>query len=66
MALSPVFCRLNILSPVTILPRFFVNFVNNAVNGSLVAGYLKLYLPLLFAGFKEILLNHFLRGQAGS
>jgi hypothetical protein len=43
-----------------------VNFVNNAVNGSLVAGYLKLYLSLLFAGFKEILLNHFLRGQAGS
>lgn len=51
-----------IISVAAILP---ISFVDDAVNGSLIAGYLKLYLPPLFTGFKEILINYFLRGRAG-
>ena len=36
------------------------------VNGSLIAGYLKIYLPQLFAGFEEKMILHFLRSPAGS
>lgn len=52
-----------IINAATLLP---LSFVDDAVNGSLLAGYLKLYLPPLFTGFKEILVDYLLRGQAGS
>ena len=39
--------------------------VDEAVSGSRIAGYLNLYLPPLFSGFKAKLIDHFLRGSAG-
>ena len=39
--------------------------VDEAVSGSRIAGYLNLYLPPLFSGFKVKLIDHFLRGSAG-
>lgn len=42
-----------------------ISAVDEAVSGSLIAGYLKLYLPLLFTGIKGKLIDYFLRGSAG-
>ena len=39
--------------------------VDEAVSGSLIAGYLNLYLPPLFSGVKGKLIDYFLRGSAG-
>lgn len=39
--------------------------VDEAVRGSFITGYLNLYLPPLFAGFKGKLIDYFLRSPAG-
>ncbi len=40
-------------------------FLDNALGGSLVAGYMELYLSPLFAGLKEALIDFLLRGRSG-
>ncbi len=51
-----------IINAVSLLP---LPFMNEALDGSVIAGYMALYLPPAFTAFKEILIDFLLRGQAG-
>lgn len=51
-----------IINAVSLLP---LPFLDDALNGSLVAGWLELYLAPVFAGFKEVLIDYLLFGQLG-
>ena len=51
-----------IINAASLLP---LPFLDNALSGSLIAGYMELYLPPVFAGFKEILIDFLLRGRTG-
>ncbi len=49
-----------IINAASLLP---LPFLDDALGGSLIAGYMELYLPPLFAGLKEVLINFLLRSR---